>query len=225
MPTPQETRIIQEVKSQMDPSSLTTQQLWREIASLKELLETRIEAVEKAIDVAHDDLVRFPTDIDKSVTTLKELHEKWFMEKFSGIETLLIEKYTGIEKQFNERDVRVEQTARDTKTAVDAALAAQEKAVGKQNESFALSITKSETAIAKQIDQQGLLIQQNAKSFDDKINDIKDRITTIEGIAVGGMATKASAQTSSSSIWGIVAVVSSIILGIIGLIAGYVMSR
>jgi len=58
-----------------DPTSLTTQQLWREIASLKELMFSRLLAIETSIEVAHEDMVRVPTDVQKQVGGLKELHE------------------------------------------------------------------------------------------------------------------------------------------------------
>ena len=99
--------------------------------------------------------------------------------------TLSDEKFAGIQKQFIERDTRVEQTARDTKVAVDAALQAAEKAVGKQNESFSASINKSEAATTKQIDQQAATLSVAVGGLDSKISDLKDRVGRIENTAVG----------------------------------------
>lgn len=160
-----------------DPSALTTQALLREITSLEKLTAQRMDAIEKAVTVAHENLVRVPTEVDKAIGHLKEV----MVVKFETTE----ERFSSIHTQFRERDVRVEQTAKDTKTAVDAALAAQEKSAGKQAESFGLSIGKSEAATTKQIDQLGVLIQQNTKATDDKITDLKDRITRIEGTGRG----------------------------------------
>jgi hypothetical protein len=127
----------------------------------------------------------------------------------------LDEKFRSIQTQFIERDTRVEQTARDTRVAVDAALQAAEKAVGKQNESFALSIAKSETATQKQIDQQIALLQTATAGLNDKIDDIKDRLTRIEGAGVGQTGARSEAHTASSftvSLVGIgLAILSSII--------------
>lgn len=268
---------IYNVSQLADPSSLTTQQLWREIAALKELLysriesldenqKSRIEELENKIDNAHTDLVRVPTEVTKAVVNLRDLieaeirsteskieankhlllskidaaekvattthegmarvpadtqlavmnlkllHDERFHsldeqntsriqaidKRLEDLSTLLNEKFAGVEKQFKERDVRVEQTARDTKVAVDAALQASEKAVGKQNESFALSIAKSETATMKQIDQQAAIIGNATKSLDDKINDLKDRLTRIEGQGVG----KAESRVNTKDVWG-----------------------
>lgn len=63
-----------------DPTLLTTQAVALEISHLKELLETRIGAIENAIEVAHEDMVRVPTDVMKQVGTLKELHEEKFKD-------------------------------------------------------------------------------------------------------------------------------------------------
>lgn len=172
----------------IDPSSLTTQQLWREIAALKELMLTHIMAMEQAIKVAHDDLTRFPTEVQKAITTLKDLHEEKFgsvTKEFTAIAALRDEKFAGVQKQFSERDVRVEQTAKDTKTAVDAALAAQEKAVAKQNESFVAATNKSEAATTKQIDAQGSLITTATNALESKISDLKERLLLIEGRSGG----------------------------------------
>lgn len=84
--------------------------------------------------------------------------------------------------------MRTEQSSKDSKVAVDAALQAAKEAVGEQNKSSALAIAKSETATTKQIDQLGILIQNNTKAFDDKISDLKDRLTRIEGMGQGASA-------------------------------------
>lgn len=142
-----------------DPTERTNQALLREMASLREILlsridgqrdvfDARISGMDKAITLLQTITDRQSADVDKKVGNLERLHQ----EKFNGIHT-----------QFVERDVRVEQTARDTKTAVDAALAAQEKAAGKQADAF-----------TKQID-----------ALDDKISDIRDRQITSEGTGKG----------------------------------------
>ncbi len=167
-----------------DPSLLTTQQLIRENLWLREVLETRLEgmdsaailrqsntnarfeAYDKAIKLLQDISDKFPYRIDEKIHSLKEVHE---------------EKFSSIQVQFRERDVRTEQSSKDSKVAVDAALQAAKEAVGEQNKSSALAIAKSEASTTKQIDQQGLLIQSTAKASDEKIDDIKERLTRIEG--------------------------------------------
>ncbi len=111
---------------QTDPSALTTQQILREVGALKEFVLSRIEGIEKAVQIAHDDLERVPTDVDRAVGCLKELHT---------------EKFTGVEREFA-----------DMEKAVQVALSAQEKAFTKQSEYFTITINKSEASINKQID-------------------------------------------------------------------------
>lgn len=163
-----------------DPTSLTTQMILREIAALKELVFTRLQAMDTAIVVAHDDLVRVPTEVQKAVGNLESLHD----EKFKGVEkefdnrdSLYAEKFRSIQTQFEERDTREEQKSKDNKVAIDAALQAQKEAVG-----------KSETATVKQIDQLGILIAEKSKASDDKISDVKDRLTRLEGRGEGAKA-------------------------------------
>lgn len=104
-----------------DPTPLTTQQLLREISSLKELWHLRMESQEKAVMLLQAFTDRQPT--------IAEVVAK-FEEKFRGIDAV---------------------------------------------------IAKSEAATTKQIDAIVLLLQANTKAVDDKIDDAKNRLTSIEG--------------------------------------------
>lgn len=182
------TSTLPQAPPEPDPSVLTTAALLREVASLKELVFTRIDAIDKAITVAHDDLVRVPTEVQKTVGNLRDLHDQRFEAVEKELEyrtTLYNEKFASVQTQFRERDTRVEQTAKDNKVAVDAALSAAKEAFGEQNKSSALAIAKSETSIAKQIDSLVALITTATKALDDKITDAKDRLTRLEGKGEG----------------------------------------
>ncbi len=164
-----------------DPTPMTTAQLKDALASLREVLETKIEGLrdlfltrldgmDKAVELLQDKASLQPGAVDAKINNLRTLHE----EKFSSIET-----------QFKERDTRTEQAAGAVKIAVDAALQAQKEAVGEQNKSSALAIAKSEAATTKQIDQQGVLIATATKALDDKITDIKERLAQMGGKSQG----------------------------------------
>ena len=184
---------------QPDPTLLTTAQLTREIANarelieskvngaivmlegriagsaaalkdVKEILETRLVGMDRAINLLQDIQNRVPIIMDEKLNQLRSLHQ---------------EKFASIGVQFAERDTRTEQTAAGVKIAVDAALQAAKEAVAEQNRSFALATGKSETATMKQIDALGLAIQTANKGLDDKIADMKDRLTRIEGMDLG----------------------------------------
>lgn len=164
-----------------DPTSLTTAQLLREIGSLKELLSARIAAVEEGIVVAHDDLVRVPTEVQKQIASLKELLEN----KLCDADKLKEEKFKNIDKKLDMvEQARIEQK-KDTATAVDAALKAAKEAVTEQNASNVLAINKSEAAMTKQMDQQAALLSQIKGGLEDKINDIKVQLSKSEGKGAG----------------------------------------
>jgi hypothetical protein len=162
--------------------------------ALKETFNVRIEAIEKALAVFQEGITRVPTDVDKRVGGLKELHEKQFGEMFRAIQL----QFDGIQTQFKERDTRAEQTSRDSKVAVDAALQAAKEAVGAQNAANNTAIAKSETATTKQIDQLGTLIQTQTGGLNDKIDDLKGRLTAMEGKASGVQTTQTTQQSNNS---------------------------
>lgn len=256
-----------------DPTTRTTEVLSREIASLKELLYSRIEAIENAVKVAHDDLVRVPTEtqkavaslqllletritgnrqectnqfraadqasvliravietrldgMDKAITLLQDTADKFparIDEKITSLQEVHEGKFQSIQTQFVERDVRTDQTSRDSKVAVDAALQAAKEAVAEQNRSSALAIAKSEASTMKQIDQQGLLIQTTAKASDEKIDDIKERLTRIEGMGVGAITAQTTQQTSSGHTVNILALIAAVVLGVAGVVVAIVL--
>jgi hypothetical protein len=149
----------------------------RELTALRSVLEARLDGMDRAMVLFSDNLTRVPTDTDKQVGHLKELHD---------------EKFLSIQKQFDERDVRTDQAAIATKIAVDAALQAQKEAAGAQNESNAAAIAKSEAATAKQIDGIVALLGGSNKASDEKISDLKSRLDRGDGgwtavMAGGGM--------------------------------------
>lgn len=197
-----------------DPTPLTTQQIVREITALKEIIYTRLDGMDRAIVVFSDNMTRAPTEVDRQINHLRMLLTQRFevdQEKFSSVQT-----------QFNERDVRTEQTAKDSKVAVDAALQAAKEAVGKQQEASDRAIAKAEAATAKQIDQIGVLIATNNKAIDDKVNDLKERMAVITGQDVGKQTAVVTQQTSNTSLVGIVSLVIGSLIGVGGLIMAFV---
>ena len=114
------------------------------IRDVKEIIETRLIGMDKAISLLQEIQNRVPLLMDEKLSQLKLLHQ---------------EKFDSIAIRFSERDTRTKQTAAGVKIAVDAALQATKEAVAEQNRSFALATDKSETATMKQIDALGLAIQ------------------------------------------------------------------
>lgn len=79
-----------------DPSELTTRQMLREIAMLKELTGARQDAADKAAALFHEDLVRVPTAVDKAVMGLKDL----VFSEISRINAVTIEHFARIDTVF-----------------------------------------------------------------------------------------------------------------------------
>jgi hypothetical protein len=195
-----------------DPTELTTRQLLREIATSREVvevkitgvqqnLETRLDGMDRAIELLQKSTDQLPNLIASTMLKLQELHE---------------EKFASVQKQFTERDTRTEQTSRDSKVAVDAALKAQQEAFGEQNKSSALAIAKSEAATMKQMDQIGVIISTGTKATDDKIDDLKSRVQAMESAKQGGAEQKHDTSDSRNYLFAIVGMV----VGVAGLFIG-----
>ena len=201
-----------------DPTVLTTAALTREIYALREILEMRIDGqqkvfearlagMDKAIELLQSIADRLPVSMDSKVSNLRLLHE----EKFSSIQT-----------QFVERDTRSERESKDNKVAVDAALQAAKEAVGKQQESGDKAIAKSEAATIKQIDQINTSIGASNKTLDDKIDDVKERITRLESEDKGHQTAVTTQQTSNMNLVSVIGLIVGALIGVGGLLVAFV---
>jgi hypothetical protein len=139
-----------------DPTPRTTQQVLRENFWLRELLETRLSGMDKALQLLQAFADRTPTtmDVQHQVTTLREV---------------VVERFNGIKTQLTDRD-----------TAVSAAFAAAKEAASEQNKSNTMAISKSETAVSERLKGIDETNKTNFKAVDNKIDDMKDRLTIIE---------------------------------------------
>ena len=155
------------------PTAPTTEQLNQAVSSLRDLIGVRLDSIEKAAEIFSANINRVPTDTQKAVATLQALHEAMFDRVLSTIEALRVL----IDEKFILRDKGVAETAALTSTALQAALAASKEAVGEQNKSSALAISKSEASTIKTIDGLTLILQASAKAVDDKFSDLKERLS------------------------------------------------
>jgi hypothetical protein len=101
------------------PPYLTTEELRRDVSALREILQARLDGMDRAAVVLSETVNRTPTAIQTAISHLKELHE---------------ERFDSIALQFRERDVRTEQAAKAGKEALDAALLSAKELVAQQNE-------------------------------------------------------------------------------------------
>lgn len=101
-----------------------------------------------------------PTKLTTDAVALARAEiEKLSDVKFSSLRELVLEKFEGVKTEFTMRDI-----------ALAAAFKAAEAAVKQQNESNTLAIDKAGTAFTKQID-----------GLDEKIADLKERVSQIAG--------------------------------------------
>jgi hypothetical protein len=116
------------------------------------------------------------------VLTMRSTHAQ---EMTSALNERVDEKFKSVDMQLAliERQ-RVEQKA-DTQKAVDAALAAQKEAVREQTTASDLAIGKSENAMTKQVDQQGVTFATAIQGTERVLQDLKDRVTRIESVKQG----------------------------------------
>ena len=146
-----------DTKPTPDPTVLTTEALQREVEAVKDL-----------INITGD---RFHTEIVQA----RDAHEESVRQRFIAVER---------EFELTER-YRVEQK-KDTKDAVDAALAAAKEAVREQTLASEKSILKSETATSEQLRQLTVTFTTAIAGVNDKFDDLKDRVNRIEGLKQGG---------------------------------------
>lgn len=139
-----------------DPSTLTTQQLLRELANQRDLFDARLDAMAKAVDLLQDFANRTPTtmDVQASVDRLREVVE----QRFKGVENTFIQNAT----------------------ALTAALQAQEKQAIATTENTSTANNKTEAFFTKQLDMIGEARKDDSRANDDKLDALKERITIIE---------------------------------------------
>ena len=191
---------MDDLKHTADPSLLTTQQLIRELSLLREILEARLNCNDEDITHIKGELEKIPGLINASDQHVSDL----FNEKFASIQV-----------QFKERDIRTDQTSRDSKIAVDAALQAAKELSGEQNKASSQAIAKSEAATSKQIDQIAILINSVAKSTDEKIDDLKGRQDKGEGRSTGVREYTRDVKDDSKAYYAIIISVVSIVVTIV----------
>jgi cation transport regulator ChaB len=162
----------------------------------------RLDGIDKATELLGTTVNRVPTEIDREVAHLQ---------------SVLDERFKSVAIQFKERDTRQEREAKDNKVAVDAAFAAQKEAAAEQNKSNTLAISKSEVSTSETINKLAELFKGTTDGLYDKIDDLKDRITTADKRNGNFMATYTGKGIGVNQVWGYV-------VGLIGIITSIILS-
>lgn len=173
----------------IDPTTLTTEALQREIKSLGDQLRSEQEIIKveskggrKAIHVEIDAIRAMIGNLDSFVKDRFDLTEKQRVEQ----------------KQDNEKAVQAALLAAEK--AVQAALLAQKEAVREQTAASALAISKSESSTAAQQSQQYATITAELKAVTDRLGEQGNRLTTIESKTIGQHEQRSSSMSSQSAI-------------------------
>ena len=155
----------------------------------------RLEAMDRATTLMHDDYNRVPTDLDRRASQLEQMIEERFkmlqrqhdiLQKFADtrdeaigrmaaeLKDIFSERFRAVDLRFSERDLRFSQIDADHQKAIEAALVAVHS-----------SSEKTERSFTKQIDNITLALGTSAQSMAGRIDDLKERVATKEGAGTG----------------------------------------
>jgi hypothetical protein len=196
--------------------------------------------VSEAPEGRHNDIrpVPDPTTLTTEASTrLEMMLRALILSESAHLNELFAEKIIGIVNTFDERfatfdeklseiktqlrmlDARTAEQKKDTKDALDAALAAQKEQVANQTISSEKSINKSETATVERIKAVEALLATSAKATDDKISDLKERVIAIEAVKLGGMEQTATIRATGNDMRGNMAAIISVVTIIIAVVS------
>ncbi len=161
--------------------------------------------------MASDDDEAKPVPDPTILTTEQLLREVGNVERLMDarlkiIEAVTDERFNSVETQFAlfERQ-RIEQK-QDTKSAVDSALAAAEKAVGNQTIASEKAIGVGQTATAEQLKQTNITVSTALGGLTSMLNDLKTRVERIENIRQGGTELRTDQRQNAAQMIGLAAV-------------------
>ena len=194
-----------------DPTKLTTEQLRREVAALREIIETRLDGMDKATGLASVRAADVREDIERIRGRLREEMAAEVGQLRELLETRLDGMDRAIAIQFTERDVRTEQTTAGAKQALDAALLAQKELLAQQNEANSAAAAKAEASFTKQIDQIGAIIQTQEKALDARITGLKERIDRREGSNAGVAGSRSERRLDTGQLLTTLSVLAAVI--------------
>ena len=157
-------------------------------------IHATLNAMEKAVTLQHDDLVRVPTEVQKTTSGLRELVET----KIDNLANVSEERFRSIQTQFTLLKQATEQLDNANKTAIAAALQAQKESAGETQKTSQAAIAKSEASTSEAIRALTTTFGAATTAQADRINDLKSRMdrgegkTSVTDPAVGAALTELS---------------------------------
>jgi hypothetical protein len=212
-------KLVVALRSVTDPQALMQAISDRSSAGVIRELSTRIDAMEKATQLWHDDLVRVPTDVQKSVTALQALMEQFIRAAISTLQAeegrelerirgdtgklteVSEERFRSIAIQFQLLKQATEQLDIANKTAIAAALQAQKEQAAETQKTSQAAIAKSETSTGEAIKALTTNFNTAFTGIEGRINDLKGRMDRGEGQSgVSDPATARALQEMAAAI-------------------------
>jgi hypothetical protein len=206
-----------------DPTLLTTEALRREVSMLRELIEAKLAASDEMRALHVETLKSVPAQIEAAMAHLREVEAikvAALERRFTDADTRYAERFDAADLRYQQRydasDKALMAASLAAQGAVNAALAAAkeavqaaslsaEKSVAAQNDSNAAAVTKSETAVTKQIDGILALLGSSATAMNDKFAAINGRLDRGEGINSGGQSFRSERRLDVGMVVGLAA--------------------
>lgn len=145
-----------------------------EVANVRRNIEQRLDAMDRAIDVSTRERDRFVQALLGGYDTRIAANREYAAAQLDIYITQARERFDSVQGQFSA-----------SKEAVDAAFDAASKAVAEQNRVISLALDKSDATTADQITALSRVTDAGLAGLADKIDDARNRITTIESLTQG----------------------------------------
>ena len=155
----------------------------RTLKELSEMSDCQAQVTNKHFDYIDERYLEHKSSNEKSIEEVKSyirINVDGLKNVVDGLKTYHGESLEVVTHRFEILEKDIDRRSADNKVAVDNAFLAAKEAVSEQNKSNNLAISKSEIAFADQIRQLSVNIQTMNNAVGDKIDDIKDRINTLE---------------------------------------------
>jgi len=131
----------------------------------------------------------------KEQTDIKAVELAAIRKEIRSLAKLTNEQFKSVAAQLEVAEkLRLEQKV-DTKTAVDAALAAQKEQATQQTQTFEAQTNKTEKGFSEQIKGMDAAMKTAGAAQDVRHNDLKDRVTRIEERKIGAQTAVAAGAT------------------------------
>jgi hypothetical protein len=163
-----------------DPTTLTTAQLYREIAALSEIFEAKMGALTTRLTTSENGSKESLANAAQTIQNGLDKAEKSIVVSIEKVQNEQRIALTDAEKRVNEKfemmdKQRIESKA-DFNLAIAAALMAQKELFAQQTKCNEEAATKSENATSKQLESVKSEAALSRQSLDEKITALKERI-------------------------------------------------